>query len=633
MALKYYFEFTDVKEILHRCEIYKDDFVGDAIEIQGSLALTKASTEDTLEAIRGGGLKIDLEATNLLSFDDLYSENERVFSVKYIRNTSVLLFHGWLSPEGLVESFVNDTWIISLDCTDGLGFLKNLSYVENNGVPFKGKQSALEIITNCLKRTNLEQNIFTSLNIFHENMLLTENVLAETYFNSNRFVKDDRGDTFMNCDEVLRSVLELFGACITQYQGAWYIYKPNEIVNSTSLSFFAYDSDGIAKVVPKVTINFAEDLGSQINDFYPHHVNSNQQLTIDSSIGAYRINYKYGLVKSFFENLDLESVTSPPPLLYVNEWTINDINNIEFPSDNRGFIFEMIPYAFPTPSTTLVLTSNSFNFAQDNILSFNITYEFYEQGISAKTIANIYCKVILTDGVDTYYLDNSGNWINSDTFISRQISVQLRNYVIQSDKMPIAGSVSIEIYRPIRLNPQGTIADVIISKCSFSPIDEELADVKGENHTFEIKDNPSTKIENVKEVYNGDNPSDVFVGTIYEGDETTPTEFWYRNELFVRFIPLIRIMGEERMKMYAKPLRVFTGDVFGYVDYLSAISIDGINGVLFMPIEYDYDALTNITTLKLKQIMDEPLITEIEDKIDYQLTYDYGNVVEPTIKG
>ena len=634
MALKYYFEFTDVQNILHRCEIYNDTFVGTATEVQGSLSLTKASTKDTLESIRGGGLQIDLEATNLLSFNDLYSENERQYSVKYIRNSTDLLFYGWLSPEGLIESFVDDTWIISLDCTDGLGFLNNLSYVENaTGLPFSGKQSALQIIANCLKRTNLVQNIYTKINIYHENMLVSNNVLVNTYFNVNRFVKEDKGDTYMNCDEVLRSILEPFGACITQYKGSWYIYKPNELVYLNSFEMFAYDGNGVALGTPKVTVDFTQNLGSQINNFYPHHVNKNQQLTVDSSIGAYRINYKYGLVKSFFSNINLESVTSPPPLLYVNEWTINDINNIEFPSDNRGFIFEMIPYALPTPSTTLVLTSNSFNFAQDNILSFNITYEFYEQGTSAKTIANIYCKVILTDGVDTYYLDNSGNWINSDTFISRQISNQLRNYVIQSDKMPINGSVSIEIYRPIRLNTQGTIAKAFISSCGFAPINEELEDVKGENHTFQIIDNPSTKIEKTKEVYNGDNPSDSFVGTIYESDQSTPTEFWYRNELFLRFIPLLQIMGEERMKMYAKPLRVFSGDVFGYIDYLSVISIDGINNVLFMPIEYEYDAETNITKLKLKQILNNLLPDTSMSDIDYQPTLDYGNVVEPTIKG
>ena len=184
MALKYWFEFTDVKAIVHKVEIFNDDFVDDSIQIYGSCALTKAATKDTLESIRGGGLQIDLEATTLLSFNDLYSENEREYSVKYTRNGTDLLFYGWVSPEGLIESFVNDRWIISLDCTDGLGFLTNLSYVENaTGLQFVGKQSGLEIITNCLKRTNLQQNIYSSIDIYYTGMTTTENVLANTYFN------------------------------------------------------------------------------------------------------------------------------------------------------------------------------------------------------------------------------------------------------------------------------------------------------------------------------------------------------------------------------------------------------------------------------------------------------------------
>ena len=631
MALKYWFEFTDVKTIVHRVEIYKDDFVGDSTQIYGSCSLNKASTKDTLESIRGGGLRIDLEANLNLTFSDFYSENERNFSVKYLRN-NIELFFGWLSPEGLFESFVNDKWVISLDCTDGLGFLKNLSYVENaTGLPFSGKQSGLDIIVNCLKRTDLQQNIYSKINIYHENMLAADNVLAETYFNVNRFVKEDRGETYMNCDEVLRSILEPFGACLTQYKGGWYIYKPNELYTNSTLNMFAYDYDGLALSPTKVEIDFSQLLGSQINNFYPHHSNANQQLTTDSAIGAYRINYKYGLVKSFFTNLNLESNTTVP-FYYIDEWTINDTNNLVLPSDNLGFILDMISYASPTPATTLVLTSDSFNFAEDNVLQFSASYQLYGSAIN-KVIANVYFKVILTDGVDTYYLDNGGQWINSDTFISSQVSRSTKNLIIQSNNMPIDGSVSIEIYRPKRLNPQGTLADVIIYGCEFSPIDEELKDVKGENHTFQINENPSTKIEQVKEVFNGDNPSDSFFGTIYEGDQTTPTEFWYRNELFLRFIPLLQIMGEERMTMYAKPLRVFSGDVYGYIDYLSVISIDGINNVLFMPIEYDYDALTNTTKLKLKQILNDPLITSLDNKIDYELTFDYGNVVEPTIKG
>ena len=104
----------------------------------------------------------------------------------------------------------------------------------------------------------------------------------------------------MNCEEVLRSILEIFSCCITQYNGNWYIYKPNILFDYTSQYFFAYDSNGVALTTPNITVEFSQNLGSQINNFYPHHVNKNQQLTVDSSIGAYRINYKHGLVKDLF---------------------------------------------------------------------------------------------------------------------------------------------------------------------------------------------------------------------------------------------------------------------------------------------------------------------------------------------
>ena len=625
MALKYYFEFTDVKEVLHRCEISDENYTGDATLVYGNLATNKANTKDTLEVIRGGGLTINLEANLDLTFEDFYSENERTFLVKYFRDGD-LEFIGWLSPEGLFQSYVEDKWIISLDCTDGLGFLKNLSYVENNGLPYSGKQSVLEIIVNCLKRTNIEQNINTYTDLRYIGQNATSNTFAETYINVDRFIKDDN-ETIMNCDEVLRSIFDLFACCITQYKGEWFIYKPNKLKDAYStLPYYGYDYNGNALTPATKQINFAFDLGSQINNYYPHHINGNQQISIDSGIGAYRINYKYGLVKSFFSNTLLENVGG-----VIDEWNINDVNNIEFPNDNLGFILDLIPFASPTPSTTLVVTSDSFNFAQDNILRFNISYNFYGQGSSAKTIADIYCKVILTNGVNTYYLDNDKTWNNSDTFITREISSQLSNFLIQSNKMPINGSVSVEIYRPIKLNTQGTVSKVFIKSCGFSPINTDLDDIKGENHTFQFNTSDiSTKIEDTKEVFNGDNPSDVYIGTIYESDETTPTENW-RRTINTREIPLLRYAGEERMAMYSKPLRVFTGDVFGYVDYLSVITIDGFPNVRFMAIEHKYDALANITSLKLKEILNDAGGVDYTD-IDYTLTYDYGNVVEPTIK-
>ena len=83
MALKYWFEFTDVKTIVHRIEISDATFTGDSTQIYGSCSLEYSQTKDTLEPVRGSGLKIDLDANSDLTFYDLYSEEERTFSVVY----------------------------------------------------------------------------------------------------------------------------------------------------------------------------------------------------------------------------------------------------------------------------------------------------------------------------------------------------------------------------------------------------------------------------------------------------------------------------------------------------------------------------------------------------------------------
>ena len=152
------------------------------------------------------------------------------------------------------------------------------------------------------------------------------------------------------------------------------------------------------------------------------------------------------------------------------------------------------------------------------------------------------------------------------------------------------------------------------------------SNLKGEFHTFQREDKPSSKIKDVKVVFNGDSPSDIYVGTIYKNDEDTPTETWYR-EGITEEKELLEIMGQETMLINANPSRVFEGDIFGYIKYISIITINNIEGV-FMPIAYSYDAANNITSLKLKQVFG----SQLED-VDYQKTFDYGTTVKPTIRG
>ena len=623
MALKYYFEFTDVKEVLHRCEISDENFTGDATLVYGNLATNKANTKDTLEVIRGGGLTINLEANLDLTFEDFYSENERTFLVKYFRG-GILEFIGWLSPEGLFQSYVEDKWIISLDCTDGLGFLKNLSYVENNGSPYNGKQSVLEVIVNCLKRTNIEQNINTYTDVRYIGQSATSNTFADTFINVDRFIKDDN-ETIMNCDEVLRSIFDLFACCITQYRGDWVIYKPNILKDTTSLTYYSYDYNGDALTPATKTIDIAFTLGSQINNYYPHHINGNQQISIDSGIGAFRINYKYGLVKSLLDNPTLKNVSG-----VIDGWTILDpLSNIILPpSEATGVYFNY--------GTTIVetgtLTSDSVIVSTSDVLSLTI---FVEMVLSFTGVFNYTVKVAdepLPSGTaTTYYLQDDYTWTTTSNKMGVEFGQNDLKIETKIENIPINGYLYVIINIPTDFPDTPTVGQIKVNEIILTGLDTgNILGIKGENHTFQFNTSDiSTKIEDTKELFNGDLPTDLYFGTIYQNDEETPTENWNRGN--VRDIPLLRYAGEERMAMYSKPLRVFTGDVFGYVDYLSVITIDGFPNVRFMAIEHKYDALANITSLKLKEILNDAGGVDYTD-ITYLPTYDYGNVVEPTIK-
>lgn len=642
MALKYWFEFTssnvisktETIDILHRCEIYSDEFTGDSLEINGKCTLTKASTEDTLEPIRGGGLKVELLASLDLSFEDLSAENERTFSVKYIRDSETL-FLGWLSPEGLFQSWVEDKWMVNLDCTDGLGFLNNLSYVDNDSKElFTGKQTQLEIIVNCLKRTGFEQDIYVRrCSIVYDDQSSLTDTLNEVNANAFRYIKDDQLTT-MTCEEVLKTVLEPYGMIITQRQGKWFIVKPNDLYTDANFTFFKYDSDGVALTPYTEVIDLSKIIGSQINDFYPFHIGAQQQLSIAQSIGAYRINYKYGLVKSLFNNIYLKSTTNPPSLPTLDEWTISDYTNLDFPDNGiitgDAFGLELTKSGV---QTDLIMTSDSFSFSQDNIIEFKVEHVIVN-GLSGfnPTVMNLRFKLILTDGVTDYYLTDEAKWVTTDTTFLVESNLKTKLSFYRTEQMPIDGNVYIEIY-PVTWNGRGTDPYVLLSQCNFYPINEELEDIKGEIHTFQITDKPSTKIEEVKEVFNGDSVSDVYSGTIYKTDALTPTELWYRfTEGTSNFKPLLQIMGEERMKMYARPLKVFTGEVMGYIDYLSVISIDGLTG-LFMPTqEYSYNAMENTTKFKLKEILNEDITDANNSGITYESALDTGQVVAPTIK-
>lgn len=618
MAIKYRSTYKDVEGIEHSFTIFSDSFVGSETEIKGSVVLSLAESSDLSKPVKGTGLTVNLDANINLTFSDLYSEQERTYGITYVRD-SVTMFNGWLTSDGIYQDFVADKWIISIDCIDGLGFLPELSYVDSNGITFTGNQKLLDIISNCLDRTGIEQNINTNIDIYYTGLSTALDIIDNVYFNADRFVKDDN-ETIMSCQEVLDDVLLPFGAAITSFQGEWYIYKYNQLYSDDTPTFFRYDNDGVALAPTTKIVDFSLNLGSQIDGFYPHHINSNQSLRGVRSLGAYRISYKYGLVQSLLSNINLEHVMG-----VIDEWTINSNTNLTLNASGLG-----VDLDFDATPSVKNLTSDAISLTADDLINFTMRVKTTSLTKNTQIVfwGDFNYKIILTGGSTYYYNPFAvpAEWSLVDTTL--QIfggELDSVNSIFTSlPPIPINGDLTIEIYTPTQnTNEVGTF---YLQEVSVAPADGTDDILKGEFHTFQREDNPSAKIKDTQRVNNGDNPSDIYYGTVYKTDGTTPTSTWFRKGVS-ESKPILRIMGEETMRLNALTSTEFSGDVYGYVPHISIVEIENVD-TNFVITDYNYDTLNNVTNIRFKKIFG----AELTD-LNYELTFDYGNTVEPTIKG
>lgn len=614
LKLKYFIEWKDPECIDYLVRIYKKGYTGTATQVFGYGTLQYGSVDDNLTPIRGNGLNLNLEADTTLTLEDLYTEEENQFTVKMYRKNK-LLFDGFLKPDGVYQSFVYDRWILNMTCIDGLGILKDLAFVQSTGFHWTGKQKVIDIIYNCLNRTNLSMNINTSVNIYYNGLTASDTLdpFTQVYLSVDRFVKNDN-DTIMDCQDVLKSVLNLFNANICQVDGQWYIYRANELYDNPIVKFRQYSKTNNSYIQLN-SKNLSFSLGSQIDNYYPHHAGGNQQIQIKGSVSAARINYKYGFLKSLNTNPNLNHTGTTYP-----GWTvINAPYIIIDPLKTQGLISALVPQSgLSTPIYPIM-------YSDDVALNTGDTLKIVLRGRLTNPGPKSKAKFLVTltnSSSQITYLKSDGTWTATLSYIYLEINPSF-DVTIQSLALPDTGNVSMTIYQAEQLlsgssNYELTYADIQNSATAAS------TGAIGEFHTVQRQNRPSSISTDTTEIYNGDSASLIYEGAVWKVDQTTPTSLWFRRGK-TESKPILRIAGEDNLRMAQKPAKVFSGDIYGYMPYLSVISINNVSG-LFMPIEWSFDAKSNVTSVKLLEAFNDEL-----NDIDYKYTLDYGSTVKPTI--
>lgn len=608
--LIYYMIFDD-----YRLNIYKENYNGGSSEIFGNITITKSAVENVLDPIRGTGLQLSLEANPQLTFDEFALSDEFTFKTELLKDGFVI-YEGYIKPDGTQQSYVNDEWLINVESTDSLGALKDLSFVKSDGTFYTGKLSFYEIIEACLNRTHLTLNINTSVNIEY-NGYTGSNILKDVYVNSERFIKDINDNVLMDCNEVLTSVLNLFSGVITQQDGKWWIYRPNDLQATGYTTFINQTTN------ETFLVNLNETLGSQINNFFPHHAEANQQIETKGAISAYRLNYKFGFVNGLLVNPNLNHDED-----YIFDgWTVN-------PSLPSGIIIEdgdlsgvkMIPDEIEIPlSLTEVIESNSVSALSDEqlTLNFKVATQWLRQ--------TFFFKVVTSDG---YYLNTRYEWEvgeDDNTFVRLDCGKNLNSQIFYANlevltaPIPNDCTVSIIICRPKYSGGIGSgIGEVQYVQVSDTTLQRQ--GIVGENHTVSRRLPPSSITKQNQQVFNGDGDQDL-IGSIYKEDLESFTDLWNRVGK-TETLPILGISAMDDLRIQSSPIKIFSGGVYGYLPYLSVVTIDNIVGS-FMFTEWNYDLRTKMSSVKLTQFYNADLAD-----ILYEVTPDYGNnTVKPTIVG
>lgn len=606
--LKYWLEyFDDTKNpATYKLELLEAGFEGTPTEIHGYVNHNYQERKDLMQPIVASSLDITLEANTDLSLQDLYSEDERKFLAKFYRNGQII-FHGFLKPDGIWEDWVNDRWeLSSLDAMDGLSILKNLSFVQQNGSHFFGKMSQFEVVYYCLKRIGFELPINLSQDIPIFTGYFGDHLFTSVLVNTARFYQDENKNNIMDCEAVLKSVLDLYNATIIQMNGEWWIFRAIDVKSDMVFRKYVglyYDQE--------ITVSTTQNIGSHINGFSVHHISANQKKSMMPSIQAFRVNYKYGTVKSIMANSELKMGAG----LTAEGWTFySNGGKVTRNPDGYGIGIDDIENAL------IMETNQDIEVNIDDAIDVSILL----QNTMPATLLNQKISVAIT--TDNYIMSENG-WVSKASNPNAKLKTIISladNDINVTHHLPPAletSNINIKLYAD-RIYQSTVPGKVQVKALDVSP--NSSANYKGEFHTAQRLTRISSVTKADKTVYNGDSNSDIYVGTLYKSDGNQTTT-WNRKNVDEQK-SILQIMVEDMLMIAPRPMIYFEGDTFGYFPYLSFIAINNISGK-FQISKYSFDTKNNINRTAFKEFE-----TQMLDGYRYEFDYDFGNETRVTIK-
>ena len=244
---KYFYYFRDIDDLQYTAEIW-EEAAGTitAVEIRGDAApftVTMPGLSDKFQPVRGSGCQINLVSETNMQFIGLYTADMQQYQIRLYASGS-LVWIGWLDSELYSEPFNDLTnYPVSFSGSDGFALLDRMNYINDDGSKITGISSQIDVLKFILEKMNLPFagiTIYLSTEATGTTPTDEETLLHVTHIvNANYYNEDGEPETLRT---VLESILQPYGAFITQVNGTLFITDVHTIAAGTSVTANRYDS-------------------------------------------------------------------------------------------------------------------------------------------------------------------------------------------------------------------------------------------------------------------------------------------------------------------------------------------------------------------------------------------------------
>lgn len=402
-------------------KIWQEGYVGAIIDLQGAgLNLEYIpNSDDPYEPIFASQLGISIDFTDELSDIINFTNIDDRYNYVEMYVDSVIQWVGFIINDNVQVSYSTGRKIATFNATDGLGMLKDITFIPPVGnLGVNDTNTLLTILRTCFNYIGYKNNRNTvTMCSYFANGMSDRGVnswrdpFVQTYMCYRNFLKDEYNYT--NCLDIISNIAKSFGCRVFQANAKWWIVAVNEFAE-TNAYYTEYGTTGSR------IDNGDGNLINTSSTIQPYLTNTSGLYFIDNSQlkilnkGFYKIIAEGNVetAENYIPNGNLEDNDGIEATYWTRSSTGDGTCLLQQNTILNYYYFELTaPSGGPagTAGVTLDATSNAYVTAGDS-LQLNIT-------IGANSVATPigFIDISINTGSTIYYLNNDRNWQTTST--------------------------------------------------------------------------------------------------------------------------------------------------------------------------------------------------------------------------